>query len=692
MRRSLLALSIAAVLSAPCLAQPATDAPGGGEASVPLTYVGSNARVSLGVNEHGDVQGEVLGIFAFDGDSAWLAQLWKGQGKAGGAQLDYHWLLGDKTRQDSIDHPETVRVAKAFLAFDQNAWKDGKASLGLGWQKDDFFLDGYVSAATTGTRRTGTVTSSVDTVLSGVEGGHSYTQTQTVTTVTDYFERPYEHGVGLRLGRYFDDPLLRLRGGLDYERGRHGAHADQLTLSLGVDKYFRNSGWSLSLEGEHLKKSGTFEDDRSDDRGWLLLRYEFGQSFRARDPYRMVQVERPAAPASAPTAPQVVRNEVRLDGDAFFDFDHADLRPDAVAALDALLQKLASAQRVSRIRVVGHTDSIGTDAYNQALSERRAASAKAYLVRHGIPVGEIDAAGEGERNPRFPNDTPANRQKNRRVDVEFLTVEETTVPAPPPPAPAPTVEWVKETVAAPAAWIERALRDPAQHKRTVDVYRFAKSGSMTTLGNRQFANAAPLAVDDKVQLDTCRASFPIRVLDNDSDPDHDPLTVVAVGGAAKGVVSIGSDGVLTYSVTPGQGTPPVCEASGGGDSFTYTIKDSFGATATATVRILPPAVVPPADGNRPPVARDDEASVLKGYGVDINVLANDSDPDGDRLRVVAVNHDNGYPADVSINADGSLRYQHHHGATGLDVFTYTVSDDHGHTATATVRVRVFEIF
>ena len=212
---------------------------------------------------------------------------------------------------------------------------------------------------------------------------------------------------------------------------------------------------------------------------------------------------------------------------------------------------------------------------------------------------------------------------------------------------------------------------------------------MTTLGNRQFANAAPLAVDDKVQLDTCRASFPIRVLDNDSDPDHDPLTVVAVAGASKGVVSIGSDGVLTYSVTPGQGTPPVCEASGGGDSFTYTIKDSFGATATATVRILPPAVVPPADGNRPPVARDDEASVLKGYGVDINVLANDSDPDGDRLRVVAVNHDNGYPADVSINADGSLRYQHHHGATGLDVFTYTVS---GATpcpsASATVTVNI----
>ena len=73
-----------------------------------------------------------------------------------------------------------------------------------------------------------------------------------------------------------------------------------------------------------------------------------------------------------------------------------------------------SAQRVSRIRVVGHTDSIGTDAYNQALSERRAASAKV-PARHGIPVGEIDAAGEGsaiplpERHAGKPAEEPARR-------------------------------------------------------------------------------------------------------------------------------------------------------------------------------------------------------------------------------------------------------------------------------------------
>jgi outer membrane protein OmpA-like peptidoglycan-associated protein len=782
MRHTLLAMSIAAVLCSPAMAQQAPgETPPATDASIPVTYVGSNARVSLGVNEHGDVQGEALGIFGFDGDSAWLAQLWKGQASSGGVQVDYHWLLGSKTRQDTIDNPDSVRVAKVFGAWDQNVWKDNKATLGVGYQKNDFFVDGYVSASTSGSRFTGATTDVLSGTLNGTEAGHTYTQTQTITTVTDFFEHPYDHGIGVRVGQYFDDSLFRLRGGLDYERGRHGVGADQLTASVGIDKYFRNSGWSLSLEGEHLKKNGDFEIDKSDDRGWLLLRYEFGQSFRAREPYKMVQVDAPAPVIAKPAPPQVMRNEVKLDGDAFFNFDHSDLRADAVAALDGLLTQLKSNQRVSRITVTGHTDSIGTDAYNQALSERRAASAKAYLVQRGVPADQIDTRGDGERNPSFSNDTPANRQKNRRVDIDFLTIEETTTPAP-TPEPAKTVEWKKEPVAAPAAWIERALRNPAEHKRTVDVYRFAKSSSTTALGTKQFANLGPHAVNDTVQLGSCPATIPVHVLSNDTDPENDTLTVISTGTPAHGTVSIGADGVVTYTPTPGSGgmAPTVCDPSYGGESFTYTISDSFGAHSTATVVILPPptlnhppvaqndaattAVATPvkvsvlgndtdsdgdtlsitdvgtpahgtaaknADGtitytpsagyvgsdnfsygisdghggtstaqvtvtvsanDHAPVAVDDSATVLKGYGVDIDVLANDSDADGDMLRVISVDHSaSPYSADVSINPDGTIRYQHHHGTTGLDSFTYTITDDHGHTATATVHVRSFEL-
>lgn len=770
MRRSLLALSISLALSAAAAAQEpgASPQPAVNDPSIPITYVGTNARISLGVNDDGDVNGEALGIFGFDGDSAWIAQLWLAQHGAGGVQLDYHWLLGGKTRQDTIDDPDSVRVAKAFVAVDQNIWNDRKATLGVGYQKNDFFIDGYLSGALTDERYVGSDVATTTSILTGTENGHAYTQTQTVRTVTDAFEHPYETGIGVRLGRYFDDSLWRLRGGLDYERGKF--NSDQTTLSLGIDKYIRNTGWSLSLDGEALRKSGDFEIDRSDTRGWLSVRYEFGQSYRPRAPFRLVEVPAPVAVANVAAQPQLVRNDVRLDGDAFFDFDKSDLRPDAVAALDELLGKLNGATRVSRISVIGHTDSVGSIPYNQALSERRAASAKAYLVSRGVPADQIDARGDGELGPAYPNDTAENRQKNRRVDIEFLSVEETMTPAV-APTPAPAVEWKREPVAAPAAWIERALRNPAQHKRTVDVYRFARSATTTTLGPREFANTGPNAVDDSLTIARDAPATSIAVLANDTDPENDPLTITGTSTPAHGSVTItgrqvsytpaagyvGSDS-FTYTISDGFGgsdtatvtitigsgggnrppvasndsaqTPPatpvgipvlandsdpdgdtlsiasvgtpahgtaVRNADGtitytpatgftGSDSFSYVISDGRGATATAQV-----SVTVGAGTNRPPVALDDEIGVIKGGGVDIPVLANDSDPDGDLLRVIAVENLGPHQATLTINANGTIRFDHRHGTNGPGRIRYTITDDRGHEVSAIVTVNVTEI-
>jgi outer membrane protein OmpA-like peptidoglycan-associated protein len=668
MTRKLLPLAVGMALSSAGLAQaPAVDPskPPPPDPNVPLTYVGSNLRVSLGVDDNGDVLGEVLGILGKTDDHAWLGQLWLGQGGAGGAQVDYHWLRG------SADDAGNASVWKVFGAGDQNLWKDRKATLGVGWEKEDFSIDGYYSHSVSGSRLTNTSETTVTNIIDGSDSGGAYTQTETIDTLTKLYEHPYENGVGVRLGKYFDDPLIRVRGGLDYEVGHYSS--DQLTLSLGIDKYFANTGFSLSLQGETLRKSGDFETDRNDTRGWLLLRYEFGQSFRPREPYRMVQTERQVPAEAAPPAPQVIRNEVRLDSDAFFDFDHSDLRPDAVAALDEIIAKLKSVERVSRITIVGHCDSIGTVAYNQKLSERRAASAKKYLVAHGIPADEIDTRGEGELNPSYPNDTPANRQKNRRVDIDFLTIEQTTAAAPAPPPPTKTVvEWVKEPVAAPPAWIERALRNPAEHKRTVDVYKFCKSTTTTTVGPKEHG---PVAVDDGAIVPENSTMNPIDVLANDSDADGDPLTITAVSAAAHGA-AVAAGGNVDYT--------PATDYLGD-DSFTYTISDGRGGNATATVHVT---VGSP---DRPPVAGSLSVRVLKGSGIDIPVLQAASDPDGDPLTVIAVNHDGPLQGNsVTINPDNTVRYESVHGAFGQDYFEYTVSDGRGGTATGTIYVYVFE--
>ena len=70
----------------------------------------------------------------------------------------------------------------------------------------------------------------------------------------------------------------------------------------------------------------------------------------------------------------------------------------------------------------GHTDSIGTDAYNQKLSERRAKSVKEYMVAKGVPAAKITMLGKGETQPVATNKTKEGRAKNRRVDIEFKGV------------------------------------------------------------------------------------------------------------------------------------------------------------------------------------------------------------------------------------------------------------------------------
>ncbi|HXS52625.1 MAG TPA: OmpA family protein [Usitatibacter sp.] len=123
-------------------------------------------------------------------------------------------------------------------------------------------------------------------------------------------------------------------------------------------------------------------------------------------------------PAPAPAAPSSVRQSVVIQADALFDFDKSVVRPDGKRAIDEALDKLSGVD-IEMVIATGHTDSIGTERYNQKLSERRAAAVKAYLVSKGIPASKITTIGKGETQPVATNKTAAGRQKNRRVDIEF---------------------------------------------------------------------------------------------------------------------------------------------------------------------------------------------------------------------------------------------------------------------------------
>ena len=183
-------------------------------------------------------------------------------------------------------------------------------------------------------------------------------------------------------------------------------------------------------------------------------------------------------------------------------------------------------------------------------------------------------------------------------------------------------------------------------------------------------NDAPVANDDSATTDE-DTSVNIDVLGNDTDVDGDDLTVDSFTDPSNGVLVEENDGTFTYS--------PDADFNGS-DSFTYSVSDGKGGTDTATVTIT---VNPVNDG---PVANDDSANTDEDTSVNIDVLLNDTDVDGDDLTVDSfTDPSNGTLVEEN---DGTFTYTPAADFNGSDSFTYTVDDGNGGTDTATVTITV----
>jgi hypothetical protein len=161
----------------------------------------------------------------------------------------------------------------------------------------------------------------------------------------------------------------------------------------------------------------------------------------------------------------------------------------------------------------------------------------------------------------------------------------------------------------------------------------------------------------------------ILVLSNDSDPENDTLSVLSTSQPLHGAVITNGTSII-YTPAPNYF---------GADSLTYTISDGRGGRSTATITIDVQPV------NDAPVAQDDAQTMQEGAAVTILVLSNDSDPDGDSLRIESLSQpSNG----IVINNGSALVYESNPGFSGTDTFTYTISDGRGGTSTARVTTLV----
>jgi outer membrane protein OmpA-like peptidoglycan-associated protein len=215
-------------------------------------------------------------------------------------------------------------------------------------------------------------------------------------------------------------------------------HQDRFSVSFGGQGgYYRDMSGPLSEDGAGWNVAGdvSYEIFRDFTLG-LFARYDQANLLPSltadRDATRRMflggiavnYVHEPApppppAPAPPPPPPApVAKRKIVLRG-VNFDFDKSNIRPDARPILDEAIKVLKSEPQI-KITVDGYTDSIGTEAYNLKLSDRRASSVARYLEAGGIAANRLDPIGHGESDPVATNETAEGRAQNRRVELNVV--------------------------------------------------------------------------------------------------------------------------------------------------------------------------------------------------------------------------------------------------------------------------------
>jgi len=186
---------------------------------------------------------------------------------------------------------------------------------------------------------------------------------------------------------------------------------DQSTLAIagaGLKYYFTNNGYARAgVEADYALDNGKW-----DYSALVGLGVNFGGNAGAAAP-----APTPApAPEPTPEPEAPVAQVVRVELDVKFDFDKSVVKPNSYGDVKNLADFMAQ-YPATNVEVAGHTDSIGPDAYNQKLSQRRADAVKQVLVKDGVAPSRITAVGYGESRPVADNATEAGRAVNRRVEA-----------------------------------------------------------------------------------------------------------------------------------------------------------------------------------------------------------------------------------------------------------------------------------
>lgn len=330
------------------------------------------------------------------------------------------------------------------------------APLGMAAAQASEFDGGYVGAKVGVNRTDMTAVSRQSPVATGLEGGYNWNMNGFTLGVDGFLDfngkkthagvapapatvnyGSHVYGLDLKLGLPSGNWMPYAKLGYAHTSGRGDAYASVIGdngahLGLGVEYKFAPQ-WSVA--GEWTNNSGKNAATKLDNNNFTVgVNYYFDKPYVAPPapaPTPIVKKEEPKVEPKAAPAPKeawkVIMEEkpVRIEG-ASFDTASAKLKSTADAKLQEVVD-FASRYPDADLEVTGHTDDVGKDAYNQKLSENRAAAVKAYLVKKGVAADRITAKGYGETMPVADNKTKEGRAANRRVEVRYTIREEKKV-------------------------------------------------------------------------------------------------------------------------------------------------------------------------------------------------------------------------------------------------------------------------
>ena len=607
-------------------------------------FVGGRTQVGVSVTDDGSASADVNHIFSETEDSSTSGGLWAGfdlDGEdkgidSGGVQINHNWVSRDA--QGRASH-----VNKVFGAYDQGSNDDAKVTVGYGQEREDLFWEGHVSKGLSDKRLVKAATSTSKAV----------------------YEKAFDYGVGASVGTFLSGSNTRVRGGLDYQWGEESGigedDAQLITVSAGVEQFFKGTPHSVGLDVAASKRQGGYEFAGSDEVSTsanLSYRYDFGGDniYQPDQRYRRVRVEVPGKGRAAtyakkpvytkkpiyktqpiyknqpiykkqpiyvnktvrvPVAGHMAKSTVELEGQTFFKYGSAVLIPSAKQRLRQISNEIRKHGYKGNIRITGHTCGLPDPRKDQALSQQRANAVKHFMISQGFNPDHLDARGLGGTKPKF---SKANEDfKNRRVDIEYVTERQQKVGG----------GFRNET------------------KKVQNGFKNIIAGYK------------------RVQVGTKNVEVGVR---NVQTGTTDIQVSQGVPGAPR----------VIWRTEPVNTAPAwVTRALRSNLSHNRTV-DTYMTTAGS-------GSVTTGGGNMGPMAINDTTTIELNQTVDIHVLNNDSDADGDNLTNTNVSGGSA-GGNISI-VNNQIRYTPAQDFVGVETFTYTITDG-SQSATATVTVTV----